>query len=91
MILAHGVNFVDLAGAEWLTQEVLKWQHRGGGIYFVGLKLISQDILRSGGFAKTIGQENFYTDKNTAVSEIYKKLDKDWCSACTIKLFKECK
>lgn len=91
LILAHGVNFVDLAGAEWLTQEVLKWQHRGGGIYFVGLKLISQDILRSGGFAKTIGQENFYTDKNTAVSEIYKKLDKDWCSACTIKLFKECK
>jgi len=91
LILAHGVNFVDLAGAEWLTQEVLKWQYRGGGIYFVGLKLISQDILRSGGFAKTIGQENFYTDKNTAVSEIYKKLDKDWCSACTIKLFKECK
>lgn len=77
LILAHGVNFVDLAGAEWLTQEVLKWQYRGGGIYFVGLKLISQDILRSGGFAKTIGQENFYTDKNTAVSEIYKKLDKD--------------
>jgi len=90
LILAHGINFVDLAGAEWLTQEVLKWQQRGGGIYFVGLKLISQDVLRSGGFAKTIGQENFYTDKNTAVSEIYKKLDKDWCSDCTIKLFKEC-
>ena len=90
LILAHGINFVDLAGAEWLTNEVLKWQKRGGGIYFVGLKLISQDVLRSGGFAKVIGSENFFTDKNTAISSIYSTLDTGICSACEIKLFKEC-
>ena len=90
LILAHGINFVDLAGAEWLTNEVLKWQKRGGGIYFVGLKLISQDVLRSGGFAKVIGSENFFTDKNTAISSIYSTLDTGICSTCEIKLFKEC-
>jgi SulP family sulfate permease len=90
LILAHGINFVDLAGAEWLTNEVLKWQKRGGGIYFVGLKLISQDVLRSGGFAKVIGDKNFFTDKNTAISSIYSTLDTGICSACEIKLFKEC-
>jgi len=90
LILAHGINFVDLAGAEWLTNEVLKWQKRGGGIYFVGLKLISQDILRSGGFVKTIGKEHFFIDKNTAISTIYSKLDKEICSTCEVKLFKEC-
>jgi len=90
LILAHGINFVDLAGAEWLTQEVLKWQQRGGGIYFVGLKLISQDILLDGGFAKTIGFHNFFKNKNVAISTIYKILDKDICENCTVKLFAEC-
>lgn len=90
LILAHGINFVDLAGAEWLTQEVLKWQQRGGGIYFVGLKLVSQEILLSGGFADSIGKENFFKDKNTALFEIYKKLDKDLCADCKVKIFKEC-
>jgi len=90
LILAHGINFVDLAGAEWLTNEVLKWQKRGGGIYFVGLKLVSQDILRSGGFVKIIGKDHFFTDKNTAISSIYSKLDAGICSTCEIKLFKEC-
>jgi SulP family sulfate permease len=91
LILSHGINFIDLAGAEWLSHEVLKWQQRGGGIYFVGLKLISQDILINGGFAKTIGEKNFFYDKLTAISEIYKKLNKDICANCTVNLFKECK
>ena len=91
LILSNGINFIDVAGAEWLTQEVLKWQKRGGGIYFVGLKLISQDILKNGGFLDKIGEENFFKNKNTAVSTIFKKLDKNICQNCDIKLFDECK
>ncbi|MBI9040000.1 SulP family inorganic anion transporter [Lutibacter sp.] len=91
LIISNGVNFIDVAGAEWLTQEVLKWQKRGGGIYFVGLKIISQDILQNGGFLNSIGAENFFKDKNTAVSTIYTKLDKSICEKCDIKLFNECK
>ena len=90
LVIANGINFVDLAGAEWLTQEVLKWQKRGGGIYFVGLKIVSQDILRRGGFVSKIGAENFYFDKKSAISSIYKKLDKEKCYTCEIKLFQEC-
>ena len=54
LIIANGVNFIDLAGAEWLSQEAIKWKNRGGGIYFVGLKIISQDVLRKGGFVDKI-------------------------------------
>ncbi|PHS51642.1 MAG: sodium-independent anion transporter [Lutibacter sp.] len=91
LILANGINFIDLAGAEWLTQEVLKWQKRGGGIYFVGLKIISQDVLRKGGFSHTIGQENFFVDKNSAIATIFNKLNKDKCAICKVNLFSECK
>jgi SulP family sulfate permease len=91
LIISNGVNFIDVAGAEWLSREVLKWQKRGGGIYFVGLKIISQDILQNGGFISAIGSENFFKDKYTAISTIYKKLDKNICENCDIKLFGECK
>ena len=91
LIIANGINFIDLAGAEWITHEAIKWQERGGGIYFVGLKIISQDILEKGGFSELIGKENFFEDKNTAISVIFKMLDKETCEKCSIKLFNECK
>lgn len=91
LIIANGINFIDLAGAEWLTNEALKWQIRGGGIYFVGLKFVSQEILIKGEFIDVIGADNFFKDKNTAISIIYQKLDKDICENCDIKLFQECK
>ncbi|MGB5364553.1 MAG: solute carrier family 23 protein, partial [Aureibaculum sp.] len=90
LIQANGINFIDLAGAEWLAHEVVKWQLRGGGIYFTGLKIISQEVLKNGGFLKVMGTHNFYTDKNTAIADIYTKLDKDICRACEVKAFKEC-
>jgi SulP family sulfate permease len=90
LIISNGINFVDLAGAEWLTHEVLKWQARGGGIYFAGLKLISQDVMLSGGFNEKVGLQIFYKDKHTALAGIYTKLDKNICSTCEIKAFEEC-
>jgi len=86
LILADGINFIDLAGAEWLTNEVLKWQKRGGGIYFARMKLVSQDILKKGGFLKKIGYENFFLDKKSAIRDIHKKLK----TPCKVKVFKEC-
>ncbi len=90
LIVAKGINFIDLAGATWLTHEVLKWQERGGGIYFSGLKIVSQQILKKGGFRDEIGEENFYDDKLTAIKEIYKKLDKNICDSCSVRVFYEC-
>ena len=87
LLIADGINFIDLAGAEWLTNEVLKWRESGGGIYFTGMKIVSQDVLKKGGFIQQIGYENFFKDKRTAISEIHKKFK----IPCTIKVFEECK
>ena len=90
LIVAKGINFIDLAGATWLAYEAKKWQERGGGIYFSGLKIVSQQILKKGGFRNEIGEENFYPDKPTAIREIFAKLDKEVCDNCKVRIFHEC-
>jgi SulP family sulfate permease len=90
LIVADGINFIDLAGAEWLMHEVLKWQKNRNGIYFASMKLVSQDVLKKGGFLKEMGQHIFYKDKRHAITAIYKELDKTICEKCTIKAFDEC-
>jgi len=90
LVIAKGINFIDLAGATWLTYEAKKWQKRGGGVYFSGLKIVSQKILTKGGFREQIGEENFFPDKPHAISSLYKKLDKDICANCKVRIFNEC-
>ncbi len=86
LIAADGINFIDLAAAEWLTNEIKKWQKNRGGIYFAGLKLVSQDVLQKGGFVDKMGNNIFFKDKKTAIAEIHKKFDKP----CKLKVFNEC-
>ena len=87
LISAEGINFIDLAAAEWLSIEILKWQEARGGIYIAGLKVISQDVLKKGGFIDKIGNNIFFKDKKIAIEEIHKKIDKP----CKVKAFEECK
>ena len=91
LVISTGVNFIDLAAAEWLTHEVKNWREKGGGIYFVGLKKNSQDILIKGGFIDEMGQHIFFEDEVSAVESIYNDLDKDICASCEHKVFKVCK
>ena len=86
LIAADGINFIDLAAAEWITNEIRKWQKNRGGIYFAGLKLVSQDVLKKGGFVDKMGNNIFFKDKKTAIAKIHEKIDKP----CKIKVFNEC-
>lgn len=87
LIVADGINFIDLAAAEWITNEIRKWQKNRGGIYFSGLKMVSQDVLKKGGFVDKMGNNIFFKDKKTAIAKIHEKIDKP----CKIKVFNECK
>ncbi len=86
LIAADGINFIDLAAAEWLTNEILTWQQNRGGIYISGLKLISQEVLKKGGFIDKIGHDIFFPDKKIAIAAIHKKYN----TPCEIKAFEEC-
>lgn len=86
LIAADGINFIDLAAAEWLINEIQKWQINRGGIYISGLKMVSQDVLIKGGFIDKIGKSIFFIDKKEAIAKIHEKIK----LPCKNKAFKEC-
>jgi SulP family sulfate permease len=90
LVVAEGINFIDLAGAEWLMHEVKKWETTNRVIYFSGMKLVSQNVLIKGGFLKEIGDDHFFKDKKTAIETIYQKLNKKVCETCEVNAFLEC-
>lgn len=90
LILARGINFVDVAGSEWLVQEANRWKEKGGGLYVTGLKLIAQDTLIRGGFKKQIGEDHFFATKEEAITNIVPVLEDDICVNCKFRIFNEC-
>lgn len=91
LIDAKGVNFIDVAGCEWVLQEAHKWEEKGGGLYFTGLKRISQETLIRGGFKNQIGNEHFYHSKKLVINAIYQKINRHVCATCEKRIFEECK
>lgn len=90
LIVASGINFVDIAGAELLTHEAKRRRRTGGGLYFYRLKNEVIQLLDRGGYMNGIGKENIFPVKFRAVSAIYPKLDTAICRDCKLRIFREC-
>lgn len=92
LILASGVNFIDVTGAEFLVQEAERWKALGGNLFICGLKRIAQDIFIDGGYRDEIGEDHVFRNKRDAINTIYEKfIDKSVCASCTARIFEECR
>lgn len=90
LIVATHVNFIDLAGAEALVAENRRLEQYGGGLYFVDLSAAVYEFAARSCFIQKIGSNHFFDTKAEAISEIYKRLDRNICSTCQSLIFKEC-
>ncbi|NOX10065.1 MAG: SulP family inorganic anion transporter [Gammaproteobacteria bacterium] len=91
LIVASGINFIDLAGGEALIVENDRLKEQGGGLYFVGLKSSVYEFAARSSFIRKMGSNHFFDTKTQAISSIYKHLDPDICSTCQARIFKECR
>ncbi|MGV3627886.1 MAG: SulP family inorganic anion transporter [Betaproteobacteria bacterium] len=91
LIVASGINFVDVAGAELLAHEAKRLRRLGGGLYFYRLKDEVVGLLRRGGYMNDIGDENMFPVKSGAISAIYTKLDAAVCRDCKLRIFRDCR
>ncbi|MBF0184305.1 MAG: SulP family inorganic anion transporter [Magnetococcales bacterium] len=90
VIVAPGINCIDLSGAEFLAQEAILRRQNGGGLYLVRVKETPQTLLKRGGYLQTIGEENFFGSKSAALQAIFSRLDSKRCQQCQHPIFQEC-
>lgn len=91
LLIAKSINFADIAGIEMFVQEAVRRRVIGGGLYFYQLKDQVRQMFEYSGYIATIGPENIYRSKVTAIQSIFAKLDHDICKRCDKRIFLECK
>ena len=90
LVLAPGISFVDIAGAELLSQEARRRRLMAGSLYFHRLKEPIVDTLAKGGYLDQVGRENLFSMGQDVIAAIYPKLDSEVCRHCKAKIFKQC-
>lgn len=90
MIVASGINFVDVAGAEMLAQEARRRRKMGGGLYFYRCKDSIYRFLRKSDKLDDIGEGGFFPAMSNWIKPIYSTLDPEICRNCKYRIFPEC-
>ena len=90
LIVASGVNFIDLAGIEALLIENKRLKAQNGSLYFVAVKSTAFEFMEKVNFVNEIGRDNFFDSKAEAINVLYDRLDKSKCEKCQALVFKEC-
>lgn len=90
LVLASGINFIDIAGAGMLAQEARRRRKLGGGLYFYRLKDEVRDILKNGGYLQALGDANIFSARADVAGTIYDRLDRDICHQCSARIFNKC-
>lgn len=91
LIVAYGINFIDVAGAEMLMQEALRRRSLGGDLYFCGLKQQAREFLQRGGYLSTLGKDRIFSTETDAVLHILPRVRSDDCRRCLSPLFRDCR
>ena len=90
LIVACGINSIDVAGAEMLVLEAKRRKKLGGELYLCGLKQQAREVLERGGYLHIIGEDHLFDTEGEAVSNILPRLDSADCHSCAHRIFKEC-
>ncbi len=91
LIVASGINFLDIAGAELLAHEALRRRRLGGELYLYRMKDSARHFLERGGYMDVIGRRNVFDVRDLPMDAIYPKLDVETCRNCPLRIFNQCK
>lgn len=90
LLVAPGINFVDMAGAQLLAQEARRRRALGGGLYLFNLKDEPMRMLRQCGADVEISEENFFPVGSDPVGTIFARLNPAICASCSRRIFDVC-
>lgn len=91
LIIAEGINLIDLAGTEMLLHEAERLDAMGGGLYFAGIKPAVYESISKTHLINGIGNSHFFDDKKEAIVKLTRLLRMQGrCELCRDRVFKEC-
>lgn len=90
VIMSSGINFIDLAGAEFLAEAARRRRKIGGQLYFYRMKDSLRETLKRGHFMDDIGEENLFPANVRPMSVIYARLNDEICRNCPVRAFPAC-
>jgi SulP family sulfate permease len=90
LIVASGINVVDISGAEMLSREAARRNRMGGGLHFWFMKDAVYDLLKQGNYLKTIHQNHIFAQGVDPISILYPRLDSEICRTCPARIFPQC-
>ncbi|TAN42726.1 MAG: SulP family inorganic anion transporter [Nitrospirae bacterium] len=90
LIVGAGINFIDVAGCQMLSQEAHRLRVNGRQLYLCSLKGEVIGVMRQGGCAQSIGPDNIFPSKVEAIRKLVPRLDPERCRICRARIFHEC-
>ncbi len=89
-LLAQSINFIDVAGSEFLVKLAETKKAEGGDLYIYKAKPKFMRPLVSGDHLHHIGEDHFYDSKGDIIRDLIPKMDLEICKTCTKRIFNEC-
>jgi SulP family sulfate permease len=90
LVVASGVNFMDVSGCEMIFHEGHALQSTGRALYLCSVKPEVMAFLHRGGCLARVGEGNVFLDKCEALNAIVPRLDPERCRVCSVRIFLEC-
>ncbi len=90
LLVASGINFIDLGGAHMLAQEAARRKALGGALYITHLKDEPMATLRQSGVYDQIGASHFFRAGQDTLAILKTRLAADVCARCTARVFAPC-
>lgn len=90
IINAKGINFIDLAGIEFLIKEEKRLEKLGIELIICSLKGTIIDEITANGSIEQLNMERVFETADQAIKNCIPKLDKDRCKECSNNIFNEC-
>lgn len=75
VLVGHGVNFIDFAGAELLAREAARLRALGGELYFCSFKSPALVLLRQARYQETLTEANCFASADEALTSLARRFD----------------
>ncbi|CAO3359439.1 SulP family inorganic anion transporter [Azospirillum palustre] len=90
ILIFKAVGKIDLAGADFLIDQVRKSRARGRDMHVIVAAKPILEAMRRFHVTETIGAPNLHSHKTDAMAAAVRHADDSICATCELRLFREC-